>query len=52
MRIIAEVKGVHHKEGGHRGLVTAPPELKDTERRTPSGASTMFNGAMPSVLMG
>ena len=51
-RIITEVKGGHHEEGGCRGLATAPPELKDTEKRAPSEASTMLNGAMPSVLMG
>jgi hypothetical protein len=44
--------GGHHEEGGRRGPAMAPPELKDNEDRTSSEASTMLNGAMPSVLMG
>jgi hypothetical protein len=50
--IIAKPKGGRHKEGGHRGLATVPPELKDNEDPSSSKASTMLNGAMPSIMMG
>jgi hypothetical protein len=38
-------------ERGRQGLTTAPSELKDNEDPSSSEASTMLNGAMPSVKM-